>query len=213
MDKGIISTIDYNIKAFENLFEKKNYFEGEVLKYTNKLKELEEREVFLKDSKALYIEAVDFLYKESIGTLQDTLDTALQYIMFDKNYSVKLELDDSRGSKTLNIALIDNDGGFEVDLAEGVGNGVRTIISFVLKMYYLLNEGSKILFLDEKYSALSAQYIPLFFNFVKRMTEEKDFILVMITHDPRFIEYADKTYRINDGVCIEEKNDEKAENP
>lgn len=204
MNKDILTTLDYNIKTLENLYANKEIIEHEIEKYSDIITTCEERALFLKDCKTLYTQAVDFLYKESIGTLQDTLDTALQYVMFDKNYSVKLELEDGRSGKTLNIALVDNDAGFEVDLKDGVGQGVRTIISFVLKMYYLLNEGSKILLLDEKYSALSAQYVPLFFSFVKQMCDEKGMILVMITHDPRFIEYADKTYRVNDGVCVEE---------
>ena len=53
---------------------------------------------------------------------------------------IKLELEDKRGAKTLNLALIDNEKGFEVDLKDGVGQGVRTIISFVLKAYYLVND-------------------------------------------------------------------------
>ena len=199
MNRDIITTLDYNIKSLENFRNNEEYFKEEINKYTKMSDDLEDRVLFLKDCKTLYIQAVDFLYKESIGTLQDTLDTALQYIMFDKNYSIKIELDDTRGTKSLIISLIDNDKDFEVELTEGVGNTIRSIISFILKMYYLLNEGSKILFLDEKYSAISAQYVPLFFNFVKKMTDEKDFILVMITHDTRFMDYADRVYRINDG--------------
>lgn len=212
MNKGIITTLDYNIKTIENLFSNKEYFQSEIDKYSNTIAEQEERGLFLKDCKTLYTQAVDYLYKESIGTLEDTLNTALQYIIFDKDYSVKLELEDGRVGKALNISLVDNKEGFTVDLFDSVGNGIRTIISFVLKVYYLLNEGSKILFLDEKYSALSAQYVPLFFEFMKRMTEEKDFIIVMVTHDERFMDYADRTYRINDGVVVLEEENDKEEN-
>ena len=144
------------------------------------------------------------MYQESIGVLQDTLNSAMQYVMTDKDYSVKLELDDKRGNKTLNLALVDNTKGFEVDLKDGVGQGVRTIISFVLKAYYLVNDNSKVLLLDEKYSALSAQYIPYFMQFLKKFTEERDFIIVMITHDTRFVDYGDKAYIVADGVIRED---------
>ena len=43
-----------------------------------------------------------------------------------------LTLDDRNGSKTLSISLVDENENFEVDLKDGVGQGVRTIISFVL---------------------------------------------------------------------------------
>jgi ABC-type lipoprotein export system ATPase subunit len=99
-------------------------------------------------------------------------------------------------------------------LKDGVGQGVRTIISFILKAYYLINKDSKLLFLDEKYSALSDHYVPRFFEFMKKMADERGMILVLITHDTRFSEYADKTYLVNDGHAslMEQGNvDEKRE--
>lgn len=204
----ILTTIDYNIKNFSELFDKKKIYESEIEKREKEVEQYSNRLVFLKKVKTLYLEAVDLMYQESIGVLQDTLNSAMQYVMTDKNYSVKLELEDKRGSKSLNLALIDNDKQFEVDLKDGVGQGVRTIISFVLKAYYLVNDGSKVLLLDEKYSALSAQYIPYFMEFLKKFTEEKDFIIVMITHDNRFVNYGDKVYTVADGNIVEDKLDD-----
>jgi ABC-type uncharacterized transport system ATPase component len=204
----ILTTIDYNIKNFSELFDKKRIYKSEIEKREEEVTQYSNRLTFLKRVKGLYLEAVDLMYQESIGVLQDTLNSAMQYVMTDKNYSVKLELEDKRGSKSLNLALIDNDKEFEVDLKDGVGQGVRTIISFVLKAYYLVNDGSKVLLLDEKYSALSAQYVPYFMEFLKKFTEEKDFIIVMITHDNRFVNYGDKVYTVADGNIVEEESDD-----
>lgn len=201
----ILTTIDYNIKTFSELFGKKKIYENNIETKEKEIEQYSNRIKFLKETKELYLEAVDVLYQESIGVLQDTLDTAMQYVIIDKDYSVKLELDDKRGNKTLNLALIDNTKGFEADLKDSVGQGVRTVISFVLKAYYLVNEGSKILLLDEKYSALSAQYVPYFMKFLKKFTEERDFIIVMITHDNRFMNYGDKVYIVADGNVREER--------
>lgn len=199
MLNNLIESINYNIKSVENLLNKEQTFVDKVNTYTNKKTELENKLTFISTAKNKYTLAVNQIYEESIGGLKDTLNTALQYIMFDKNYTANLTLEDKRGTKTLDITLVDNDDEFEVDLKDGVGQGVRTIISFVLKMYYLINKNSHILLLDEKYSALSAHYVPRFFEFMKKMCEEKNFIVVLITHDERFIEYADKTYLVNDG--------------
>ena len=150
--------------------------------------------------------AINELYEESVEALQNTLNTALKYIMYDKNYSAKLVLENTKNNKSLSIMLIDEDDGFEVDLKDGVGQGVRTIISFVLKSYYLLNQNSKVLFLDEKYSALSAHYVPRFYDFIKKFCEDNDFIIVMISHIDNQIEHADYTYYLNDGVISKEEN-------
>lgn len=204
MIQNLIDSLEYTIKSTQNLLNKK-----EIIQENNEtLQETLEKEkdylIFIKGAKEKYQIAVNELYEESIVALQDTLNAALKYIMYDKNYSAKLILEDTRGTKSLSIVLVDEDDGFEVDLKDGVGQGVRTIISFVLKSYYLLNQNSKVLFLDEKYSALSAHYVPRFYEFIEKFCEDNDFIIVMISHIDNQIEHADKVYYLNDGVISEE---------
>ena len=197
--ESLLSSIDFNIKSVENLLNKEIVYTNKLNILNQQQKDLQNKVEFIKTTKDKYTLAVNQIYEESIGGLKDTLNTALQYIMFDKNYTANLTLEDKRGTKTLDITLVDNDDNFEVDLKDGVGQGVRTIISFVLKMYYLINKNSHILLLDEKYSALSAHYIPRFFEFMTEMCNEKNFIVVLITHDERFLEYGTKMYSVLDG--------------
>ena len=204
--QNTINSIDYTINSCKNLFEKESLFEQKLGKLEEEKKDKQGYIKFLKGAKEKYVVALNELYEESIGALKETLNTALKYVMFDKNYSANLTLEDKNNTKTLTISLIDDDDGFEVDLKDGVGQGVRTIISFVLKTYYLLNQNSKVLFLDEKYSALSSHYVPRFYEFMKRFCEENDFIVVMISHISSQIEHADKVYYLNDGVITEEDN-------
>lgn len=203
MLRNIIDSLDYTIKSCNNLLSKEEMLKSRELEIETELNKKNEYVVFLKGAKEKYTIAVNELYEESIVALKDTLNTALKYVFFDKNYSANLELEDSRSSKSLSISLVDDDDGFEVDIKDGVGQGVRTVISFVLKSYYLLNQNSKVLFLDEKYSALSAHYVPKFYDFVQRFCEENDFIIVMISHIDNQIERANRIYYINDGVITE----------
>ena len=202
-----LDSLEYTIKSCKDLLSKEELLQNRQTEIEDSLTEKEEYLIFLKGAKEKYTIAVNELYEESVVALKDTLNTALKYIMFDKNYSANLELEDTRGTKTLSISLVDDDDGFEVDIKDGVGQGVRTIISFVLKSYYLLNQNSKVLFLDEKYSALSSHYVPRFYDFIKKFCEENDFIIVMISHIDNQIERADKVYFINDGVITEDKQD------
>lgn len=210
--QNMIDSIEYTIKSCNNLFSKEDIIRENTQRLKENLKEKKEYLKFIQEAKAKYQIAVNELYKESVVALQDTLNVALKYIMYDKNYSAKLVLDDKRGSKTLSIMLVDEDDGFEIDLKDGVGQGVRTIISFVLKSYYLLNQGSKVLFLDEKYSALSSHYVPRFYDFIEKFCDDNDFIIVMISHIDNQIEHARKVYYLNDGVISEEKVENLTEN-
>lgn len=209
MIQNIIDSLEYTIKSCKSLLSKEETLKSSAEQLNNRLKEKEEYLKFIKGAKEKYQVAVNELYEESVVALQDTLNVALKYIIYDKNYSAKLILDDKRGSKTLSIMLIDEDDGFEVDLKDGVGQGIRTIISFVLKSYYLLNQGSRVLFLDEKYSALSSHYVPRFYDFIEKFCDDNDFIIVMISHIDNQIEHARKVYYLNDGVISEETVESK----
>ena len=204
MLKNIIDSLEYTIKSSQNLLNKEEIIEENNSNLQKQIQEQKEYLTFIKTAKEKYQIVVNELYEESVVALQDTLNAALKYIMYDKNYSAKLILEDVRGAKSLSIILVDEDDGFEIDLKDGVGQGVRTIISFVLKSYYLLNQNSKVLFLDEKYSALSAHYVPRFYEFIEKFCEDNDFIIVMISHVDNQIEHANKVYHLNDGVISEE---------
>lgn len=197
--KNVIDSAKYCISGVETLIEQKPTIENIIVDAQKELKQVESRISFLADTKTFYVKAIDVMYEESIGALKETLNTALQYIITDKNYSCNIKLEDKRGTKNLFISLVDNDEDFEVDLKNSTGQGVRAVISAVLKVFYLINQDSKILLLDEKWSALSDQYVSNFFAFLHNLCDEKGIIAVMISHDPRFFDYADRTYLVADG--------------
>ena len=78
-----------------------------------------------------------------------------------------------------------------------------------MKTFYLLNQDSNILLVDEKYSYLSDQYIPRFFDFLRKLCEDKKLIVVAISHDVRFFDYADKCYLVADGYVKELSKDDE----
>lgn len=161
----------------------------------------------LEESQNYYKRAVDLLYSRSIGEVESLLNSALSFVFFDKPYKVRLDLDFSRGRKSVSIVLLDcsnPDDVFEVDLKSGSGTGVKILISFVLHCFYILSKKAyPILLLDESYSGVSAQYVQRFFELVHGFCEKKNFRIVLVTHDTRFLDYSDKRYVVSDGVVQE----------
>ena len=161
----------------------------------------------LEESQNYYKRAVDLLYSRSIGEVESLLNSALSFVFFDKPYKVRLDLDFSRGRKSVSIVLLDcsnPDDVFEVDLKSGSGTGVKILISFVLHCFYILSKKAyPILLLDESYSGISAQYVQRFFELVHGFCEKKNFRVVLVTHDTRFLDYSDKRYVVSDGVVQE----------
>lgn len=162
----------------------------------NELNEANKEMNFILESREYYKKAIDIIYERSVQELKDILNSALHYVFYDEDYELDIELTDKRG-KSLNMRLFRE--GKPVNLKRGTGMGVKTVISAVLQMYYLNCKNSKILMLDEKYSAVSVEYTDRFFEFLSQMCEKLDFRIILITHDERFLRVGDKHYVINRG--------------
>lgn len=189
-----ISFIENQILSLEEAF---NNSKKDSL---SKVAQIDANLVLLTKVREYWRKAIDIAYKRSLGELNERLNSAIKYIYFDRDFSVELVLEDKRG-KSLQLILKDENGD-EVSLKDGTGMGIRTIISAILHMYYLTAKGSHVLLVDEKYSYLSESYVPRFFEFVGKLCEATDFKLIIITHDPRFFDYASKRIRVISGEVL-----------
>lgn len=152
------------------------------------------------EERQYYKRAVDIIYERSVEELKDLLNSALKTIFYDRDFEVDIVLTDKRG-KSLQLKALEN--GKPVNLKKGTGMGEKTVISAILQIYYLQCKGSNILMLDEKYSAVSEEYVEQFFQFLSQLCQKLQFRIILITHDKRFLQYADKTYKFNEGRVYE----------
>jgi ABC-type uncharacterized transport system ATPase component len=205
----VIESLDYCIKSIENYNKKKVLLENNFKELEKVIKKLNNNILEVQNDRYYYGKAVEVIYNKSIGALTETINAALQFIMYDRNYEINLVLDDKRGTKTLAIILVDLDIGLEVDLKDGAGGGVRSIISTILKTYYLMNKNSYILILDEKWGMLSENYIGKFFEFMNSLVESKGFIVLSISHDNKFIQYGQYILTMSNGSIVSFKDNTK----
>lgn len=147
-------------------------------------------------SRQFYKKAIDIVYERSIQELKDVINSALSYIFPDKDIQMDIELSDKRG-KSMTFVISHNNK--RVNLKRGMGMGVKCVISCILHIYYLQCKNSPYLLLDEAYSNISKEYIANFFDFLSKMCEKLHFTIILITHDERFIQYANRVYEINNG--------------
>lgn len=153
-------------------------------------------------------EIIDKLSQAHVERVVSLLTYSLQSIFFDKNYSVEIVTSDKRNSKTADMILVEQTGEsvIRAPFNEGIGGGVMAVCGLVLQVYYLnlLNQ-APVIFLDEQLSQVSSEYIPTLMAFIKELSDKKNLIVVLVTHDQRIMQYADKTYLVEDGVVSEVK--------
>lgn len=183
----------------------KNSYETTKIKKDNLVSEMTNKinEVHIYEEAINYMkEIIDVLSRSHIDHLEKLLNSAVSTIFFDKNYRVEFEISEYRNSNCLNIYLVEvQDNGAEIrtDIKDN-GFGIKTIIGFILQVYFIMyHKLSPILIADEAFSALSDQYIPYLRSLLASLKEEYGFTFVLVAHDPRFIDIADRVYEVRNG--------------
>lgn len=187
---------------YETLQNQLNSRKEKKIELTNLMSSKIHRQMVYESAISYMKEIIDLLSRTHIDHLEKLLNSAVSTIFFDKNYSVRFEVSEYRNSNCLSINLIETlDDGTEIvtDIKDN-GFGIKTIVGFILQIYFILyHKLSPILFIDEGFSALSDQYIPYLRSLLNSLKEEYGFIFVLIAHDLRFIQIADLRYEVRNG--------------
>jgi DNA repair exonuclease SbcCD ATPase subunit len=93
----------------------------------------------------------------------------------------------------------------ETDVMAARGGGLAATVGFLLRLVILLlsrHRQDTVLFLDETFAHVSAEYLPRLIEFLKDLVAKTGVQIVMVTHDDSFQEAADVIYRfaLVDGV-------------
>ena len=187
---------------YETLQNQLNSRKEKKIELTNLMSSKIHRQMVYESAISYMKEIIDLLSRTHIDHLEKLLNSAVSTIFFDKNYSVRFEVSEYRNSNCLSINLIETlDDGTEIvtDIKDN-GFGIKTIVGFILQIYFILyHKLSPILFIDEGFSSLSDQYIPYLRSLLNSLKEEYGFIFVLIAHDLRFIQIADLRYEVHNG--------------
>lgn len=194
----LLSTID-NIQKRLGLYKiKKNNLTNSTKVYMDDLDILKNRRQTIESAKQYYLKVIDELYMHSISEMEEFVNYVLGEVFYDKSYKIRLDLV-NKYNKSITFYLIDEQKVLELPLRKGNGKGIKAVVSFILLTYYLLRQKSPYLFLDESFVNISEGYVERFFSFVKVLCAQQNMAIILITHDQRFIPYADVIFKVDNG--------------
>lgn len=103
--------------------------------------------------------------------------------------------------------MLDYGGGRQCDLSVSQSGGVVVALSFVFVVFQILRGGyRRVLFLDELFTQVSAEYYDGFITFVRRVCNEFSFDILLVSHDVRLQDaFCDHIIQLNAGVSFIEK--------
>lgn len=148
-------------------------------------------------------EIIDKMSDESIEKLVDLLTYGLRTVFPDRYFTVEAEVGDKRNAKTLEFNLVEQTGDsvIRAPFSDGIGGGILAVAGLIMRVYYIgLLKQAPLLVADEAFTQVSSEYTDNLIQFLKELSEQQGFIFVLISHDSRFIDNADRVYRVSEGV-------------
>lgn len=196
----LLDRFNYSIQRLKKLPDNRELIKEQTQNYKKQIQENKDKIVLVQDSRIAYQKAIDVFYEQSIGQLEKLINLGLKQIFFDRSLQIKIELsNEEKKEKSFSFEVIDTVTGEPEDIRDGTGAGVRSVISFIILSYYLMQFNSPYIIADEAYSQISKDYVDGFFQFVHKLCEEENLTFILISHDERFIHYADQIVKVADG--------------
>lgn len=177
---------------------KLNYLAKDIKVVNEEIASFNDKQKIIESAKQYYLKFIDKVYLHSIEEMENFVNYVLSYVFYDEQYKIRFELSD-KYNKSITFYLYDGKKDLELPLRKGNGNGVKAVVSFVLLAYYLIRQQCQYMFLDESFVNISAGYIDRFFDFVRTLCHDHNMCIVLITHDPRFVEFSDVIYEVKNG--------------
>ena len=128
---------------------------------------------------------------------------ALQSI-FEEGLSFHLIQEVKANRAEVDFVLRSKYGDTEIDtpVMEARGGGMAAVVGFVLRLVVLLlTPGARrVLFLDESFGMVSAEYEPRLAEFLRQVADKAGVQIVLITHSKAYDDLADTSYELSLGA-------------
>lgn len=156
--------------------------------------DLAARGVLLTKTVELFHHLLDRLIYSGVESISEIVSEGLKAIFHDQDIAFKGEISTKRNLTHVDFKTVQD--GVEGPALEAFGGGVSSVESLILRLLVILKTGlARFVMLDESLAALSEQYDEAAATFIKQMCEKLDMDLLLITHKPQYLDYADTAYQ------------------
>lgn len=177
--------------------------------------EINKKRLCLADKEALHRDAVqlaaldtqsnelvkfifDRVSTQGFEFLEQTLvNKSLAMVWEEEHYTLKIKTG-SRGSERT-VEFFFNNGEVEDQLTNN-GRGVKGIIAFIFRVYFILKyDLRRVIFLDESMAELHESALHNFLDYLRLVIDTYGFKVLWVSHDRELGAYGDRHYEINKG--------------
>lgn len=189
----------------------------ELQEVQNHGRALGEKREQLEKVRVLFQQAADHARNQAKEQLEIGVTNALKYV-FGPTFQFEIKLEDHGGTPHAEFYVVTEWEGKQISTRpqDARGGGVIDLLSLALRISLLETHHLNLkgpLLLDEPGKHLSEDYIPLFIEFLRSISDAFGRQIILVTHNVHLTESADATYhvRISKG-CSQVKNSRLLDN-
>lgn len=166
--------------------------EQELMQTQESLNRIQKEIEYTQKEKALLFRASEWARRHSIEQCNHMITNALQFIL-GKDIRCEAVITERYGKPSLDFVITSQDGGMEVSgsLENTRGGGTWEILGLILQIV-LDRQGPFII--DEKTRALSEDYVPSLYAFLKQVCQNLGCQMIVVTHVRQLIESGDRIF-------------------
>lgn len=130
---------------------------------------------------------------QSVETVDKLVTTGLRVVFDDQVLEFKTATTRQRGRTGVKFDLLD--GGIPHPLADSFGGGVLAVVGVLLRVTTIMSlDLRRVLFLDESLSHVAPKYVDNTSALLKKICDELDFTISLVSHTPEFASQADNHF-------------------
>lgn len=162
-------------------------------KLTDQLTLLKKESKQIEKTREIFQKAAILTQNHLANHLTTIVTKALRTVFYEKDVYFKIEFVERRNSIETDMWIEEN--GYQYSLLESRGFGMADIVSFALKVaYILLHPSDNILIVDEPYRNLGRDKHEIVSQMVKELSSELGIQFIICTYSDDVIAHADKAF-------------------
>lgn len=169
--------------------------EASEKKHIEQLSELEKEHTSLSEAREIFKKAAVLTQNNLAQHLSTIVTKALRTTFYEKDVYFKVEFVERRNVTECDMWIEEN--GHKYSLLESRGFGMADIVSFALRVsYILLDNYDDVLIIDEPFRNLSGDKYEVTSKMIKELSTELNIQFIISTHVQLLREYADKAFQV-----------------
>lgn len=145
--------------------------------------------------------ALEELWRKDFEEGIEKIITEAMHLVFKRDAKFQINVGVKAGTSAIEFVLVHPDGS-ETEIDEAEGGSILEISSFLLRVIMVkaaIPQLRLVILLDEPFQGVDDKNMGDVADLLRKIVDESGIQIIMVTHDTRFVEVADKVVEIKDG--------------